>query len=158
MNVWQEITRFSSHGINIWTLKSGPFCIIASSLKIMVHLEWITTLFHYLLALSADILYKQFGPRSTLSGNQLFDNLMVFLKEFFKERWFWRKKGWWKKHKNRPACKKLTLCPLGIFKINFFEIFFQEYHQSVKQFGSRSGPTFCRAWSGSKLFAKVISR
>ena len=21
-----------------------------------------------------------------------------------------------------------------------------------KQFGSRSGPTFCRAWSGSKLF------
>ena len=29
---------------------------------------------------------------------------------------------------------------------------------SVQQFGSRSGPTFCRAWSGSKLFAKVISR
>ena len=27
------------------------------------------------------------------------------------------------------------------FKINFFEKFFQEYHQSVKQFGSRSGPT-----------------
>ena len=25
------------------------------------------------------------------------------------------------------------------FKINFFEKFFQEYHQSVKQFGSRSG-------------------
>ena len=32
------------------------------------------------------------------------------------------------------------------------------YHQSVKQFGSRSGPTFCRAYSGSKLFAKIISR
>ena len=31
-------------------------------------------------------------------------------------------------------------------------------HQSVKQFGSRSGTTSCRAWSGSKLFAKVISR
>ena len=29
---------------------------------------------------------------------------------------------------------------------------------SVKQFGSRSGQMFCRAWSGSKLFAKVISR
>ena len=28
------------------------------------------------------------------------------------------------------------------------------YHQSVKQFGSRSGPTFYRAWSGSKLFEK----
>ena len=31
------------------------------------------------------------------------------------------------------------------FKNNFFEKFFQEYHQSVKQFGSRSGPTFCGA-------------
>ena len=27
-----------------------------------------------------------------------------------------------------------------------------------KQFGSRLGPTLCRAWSGSKLFAKVIRR
>ena len=27
----------------------------------------------------------------------------------------------------------------------------------VKQFRSRLGPTFCRAWSGSKQFAKVIS-
>ena len=44
------------------------------------------------------------------------------------------------------------------FKINFSKIISQEYHQSVKQFGSRSDPTFCRAWSGSKLFAKVISR
>ena len=35
---------------------------------------------------------------------------------------------------------------------------FFQYHQSVKQFGSRSGPTFCRARSGSKLFAKVNSR
>ena len=29
---------------------------------------------------------------------------------------------------------------------------------SVKQFGSRSSRTFCRAWSGSKLFANVFSR
>ena len=29
---------------------------------------------------------------------------------------------------------------------------------SVKQLGSRSGPTFCRPWSGFKLFAKVNSR
>ena len=27
--------------------------------------------------------------------------------------------------------------------------FFFQYHQGVKQFGSRSGPTFCEAWSGS---------
>ena len=43
-------------------------------------------------------------------------------------------------------------------KINFFKKFFQEHCQSVKQFGSRSVPTFCWSWSGSKLFAKVISR
>ena len=44
------------------------------------------------------------------------------------------------------------------FKINFFKTLFQEHYQSVKQFGSRSGPTFCRSWSGSKPFAKDISR
>ena len=44
------------------------------------------------------------------------------------------------------------------FKINFFEKFFQEYDQSVNQFASRSGLTFCWAWSGSKLLAKVFSR
>ena len=37
---------------------------------------------------------------------------------------------------------------LIFFKIIFLEKFFQEYHQSVKQFGSRSGP----------IFAMVISR
>ena len=60
----------------------------------------------------------------------------------------------------------LTLCMLGnfaffwcclltFFKINFFKKFFQEHYQSVKRFVSRSGPTFCRSRSGSKLFAKV---
>ena len=49
-----------------------------------------------------------------------------------------------------------TLCLLGkffplfyrlliFFEIDFFEKFFQEYHLSVKKFGSRSGPTFCQA-------------
>ena len=50
------------------------------------------------------------------------------------------------------------LSPAEFFKINFFEKFFQEYHQNVKQFGSRSGLTFSRALSGSKPFAKAISR
>ena len=37
-------------------------------------------------------------------------------------------------------------CSLLIFfKINFFEKLFQEYNQGVKQFGSRSGLTFCPA-------------
>ena len=49
----------------------------------------------------------------------------------------------------------LTLCMLGNFacflSVDFFlNLLFQkkicqEYHQTVKQFGSRSGPTFCRA-------------
>ena len=69
-----------------------------------------------------------------------------------------------------PSQVRLTLCMRGnficffvvcgflFFNIKFFKNVFQEYHQSVIQFGSRSGPTFCRAWSGSKLFSKVISR
>ena len=37
----------------------------------------------------------------------------------------------------------MLFCRLQIFfKIIFFEKFFQEYHLSVKQIGSRSGPTF----------------
>ena len=43
------------------------------------------------------------------------------------------------------------------FKSNIFKKFFLEYYQSVKQFGSRSGLTFCRSWFGPKLSAKVIS-
>ena len=50
----------------------------------------------------------------------------------------------------------LTLCMLGNFacffvvcrlftKMNFFKKIFQKYHQSVMQFGSGSGPTFCWA-------------
>ena len=65
----------------------------------------------------------------------------------------------------------LALCMMGNLSCFFLWIFFflnqlfqkkkkifQEYYQSVKQFGFRAGPTFCRAWSGSKLFANVISR
>ena len=80
---------------------------------------------------------------------------------------------------DQECFKDLTLCMLGNFACffviwGFFFFFFffcfffkltfffkkivQEYHQSVKQFGSRSGSMFCWAWSGSKLFAKVISR
>ena len=54
-------------------------------------------------------------------------------------------------------CAPLFNRLLLIFKIHFFEKFIQECHQRVKQFGSRSGLTFCQAWSGSKLFAKVLS-
>ena len=44
------------------------------------------------------------------------------------------------------AGKDLTCCRLlTLVKIKFFKKFFQEHCQSVKQFGSRSGPTFCRS-------------
>ena len=44
------------------------------------------------------------------------------------------------------------------FQYSLFQKIVQEHYQSVKRFGSRSGPTFCRSWSESKLFAKVVSR
>ena len=47
---------------------------------------------------------------------------------------------------------------LTFFQNIFLQKFFQEHYRSVKQFRSRSGPTFCQSWSGSKLFVKVISR
>ena len=101
---------------------------------------------------------------------------------------FWKKSADDKKHENFPECNIKMLpskvwvfyfgilcipwprncmlcncscfcCPLlTFFKINFFKKFFQQNYQSGKQLGFRSGPTFCRSWSGSKLFAKVISR
>ena len=43
------------------------------------------------------------------------------------------------------------------FKIIFFEKFSQELYQSVKQFGSKLGLTFCQARSGFKLFAKLAA-
>ena len=63
----------------------------------------------------------------------------------------------------------LTICMLGnfsciccrmptFFKISFFKNFFQKHLQSVRWFGSRSGPTHCQSWSGSKLFENIISR
>ena len=57
---------------------------------------------------------------------------------------------------NDKACakEKCFCCHL----LTFFKNVFQVHYQSVKQFGSRSGPKFCQSWSGSKLFAKVISR
>ena len=44
-----------------------------------------------------------------------------------------------------------------LYKISFSKIF-QEYHQSVKLFRSRSATACCLAWTGLKLFAKFISR
>ena len=42
------------------------------------------------------------------------------------------------------------------FKIALISQFFQEHVKGVERFGFKSGPTFCRSGSGTKLFAKVI--
>ena len=48
------------------------------------------------------------------------------------------------------------LLSADFFLLNeLFQIFFQEYHQSVKQFGSRSGMTFHNARSGSNCLQKL---
>ena len=61
----------------------------------------------------------------------------------------------------------LTLCTLGnfyddlvvcdFFKVYLFKQIFREHYQSVEQFGPRSVLTFCKTWSGSKLFENIIS-
>ena len=48
-----------------------------------------------------------------------------------------------------PNKKKLT--------VFFFQKIFQEHYRVIR-FGSRSGPTFCRSLSRSKLFANAKSR
>ena len=97
---------------------------------------------------------KEIGIKfSNLKVGSLYDHLCHFI------------------HKKNLLCPPrlfLTLCPCKIFhafchllfffKINFFKKYLQQYHLSVKQIGSRSGPTLSLAWSGSKLFSKVSSR
>ena len=52
-----------------------------------------------------------------------------------------------------------TFCMLGFACFLSYANCFIKYHQSFKQFGSISSPTFwSRAWSGSKLFAKENSK
>ena len=46
----------------------------------------------------------------------------------------------------------LSFAYFFFLKSTFFEKFFQEYHQNVTQFGSRSGPTKRRTSSGSNQF------
>ena len=46
----------------------------------------------------------------------------------------------------------------GFFQNYFFKNYPRDQYQSDKRFESISGLMFCWSWSGSKLFAKVISR
>ena len=47
---------------------------------------------------------------------------------------------------------------LFLFKINVFEKFVQEYHQSVKLFGSRSGPInpVCKGYQQMTIVGKEL--
>ena len=50
----------------------------------------------------------------------------------------------------------MLFCRLLIFSKSFiFEKFFQEYHMSVKQIGSRSGPTFFRPDLGPNCLQRL---
>ena len=53
------------------------------------------------------------------------------------------------------CCRLLTFFQNKVFQKNLSGTV---QDQSVKQFGSRSGPIFFRSWSVPKLFSKVISR
>ena len=49
------------------------------------------------------------AKRQAWSGSELFDTLMVFLKEFLERSWFWKKISRWQKSlKNYPGCKELS--------------------------------------------------
>ena len=54
------------------------------------------------------------------------------------------------------SCRLLTFFSKLTFSKDPFRS--RQHYQSVKQFGSRSGPTERRSWSWSKLFAKANSR
>ena len=68
---------------------------------------------------------------------------------------------------NKPKCDFTFACWIIfetfviicwlLIKINFFQKYLQEHYQSVKWSISRSEPTFCWYWTGSKLFANCIS-
>ena len=87
-------------------------CVFRWKLKLkIVHLTL------YLLVPSADNICKQFWPgsdltkRRVLSGSKLFDTLIVFLKEFFRKKRFWKKKqsddDTWKKHEKLPRKQRV---------------------------------------------------
>ena len=69
----------------------------------------------------------------------------------------------WVKHSTtEPHCSRWVIwhafcCLLISTKITFSKNSFRN-DISVNQFGPRSGPTKCWAWSGSKVFAKFINR
>ena len=140
--------------------------------------------------LSADNLCKQFGPRSgptkcrAWSGSKLFNNLMVFLKEFFKKVDFEKNLQTTKKHPKLPSRQRAKLLftvnilkfdkliylhshikccfcyrLLTFFKINFFKKFFQEHYQSVNQLTERTSALIWvqTVWKGYQQTKKVAA-
>ena len=111
-----------------------------------------STLILWLLVSSADNLCKQFGSRSfrAWSGSKLFDTLMVFLKEFSDEVDLEKIQLTTKKHAKLLCRQRVNKSTLILWLLvssadNFYKLF-----------GSRSGQTRCRAWSGSKLFVTLM--
>ena len=69
---------------------------------------------------------------------------------------------WDMSHNMRFPINKCGICNQQILRPACAFSLWPELRNSIrecfKQFGSRSGPTFCWSWFGSKLFAKFISR
>ena len=117
-----------------------------------------------LLVSSVDNLYKQFGPRSgpticpAWSRSNLFDTQMVFLKEFLEKVDFEKNQQTTiKSMKNYLSIKLiLTVSPTHLkdlyYLIEHSCLLVSSANNLCKQIGPRSGPTICRAWSGSNLF------
>ena len=122
---------------------------------------------------SADNLCKQFGHRSgpttcqAWSGSKLFETMMVFLKEFFQKVVIyllliaftnsldpdqaqqnvgpnWIQSVWNSDGIPERIIQKVASCLLS------------SADSLHKQFGPRSGPTKCCAWSWSKLFDTLM--
>ena len=73
-----------------------------------------------------------------------------------------RKINKWPRHINNHklfacgiTCSTFVVICWLFSRLIVFKKPFRKIYQSFKLFGSRSGPTFCRSWSGSKLFAKL---
>ena len=109
---------------------------------------------------SADNLW-QFGPRSGL----IWITLMVFLKVFFEKKIFWKISADHNKKCRLLSCdwhckdRKLSgieFCETAEPHTLALCLLVSSADNLCKQFGSRSGPTKCRAWSGSKLFDTLM--
>ena len=113
---------------------------LSSMIKIMLFLY--LNIFNYLVYFSKDMILTSIARRNLYKRFALFKKLKMCSVCLCRDKRFKLLKFLY----SLPSGSFFMLfCRLLLlFKINIFEKFLQEYNQSVKQFGFRSGPTFCR--------------